>query len=347
VISTSAEAIRDHLIGVLGGCTASEPVAAAVELGIRNEVAVRRALASAVNIGAAVIRPTTTTPDRPPARVTDIRDIRHSERERVRPTTEHTSRPVVHWHRSGEGPPLLLLNGWTASGLAWPHAWLRRLEEAYDVIRIDNRGTGWSRSAPTPFTIVDLADDARDVLRASGIDRASVLGISMGGMIAQELAIRHRDAVERLVLAATRPPTPAHTPMSRAALRLAMSRPQRDQPRREFVISTWAQTTGDGFVAAHPEALNELGDQVMRRITPRSGRLNQMRAIMSWRGPQRLSRVAAPATVVHGDQDPLIDVDNGRRLAQLIPSAHYVELSGVGHLVAHEAGDVLIAALSQ
>jgi len=50
---------------------------------------------------------------------------------------------------------------------------------------------------------------------------------------------------------------------------------------------------------------------------------------------------------VHGDQDPLIDVDNGRRLAQLIPSAHYVELSGVGHLVAHEAGDVLIAALSQ
>jgi pimeloyl-ACP methyl ester carboxylesterase len=68
---------------------------------------------------------------------------------------------------------------------------------------------------------------------------------------------------------------------------------------------------------------------------------------MCWRGPQRLSRVAAPATVVHGDQDPLIDVDNGRRLAQLIPSAHYVELSGVGHLVAHEAGDVLIAALSQ
>jgi pimeloyl-ACP methyl ester carboxylesterase len=346
VISRPAEAITERLIGVLRPCTASEPVAAAVELGIRNEAAVRRALASAANIGAAVVRPTT-TPDRPPARVTDIRDVRDIERERAGSTADHGLRPVVHWHRSGDGPPLLLLNGWTASGLAWPQAWLRRLENAFDVIRIDNRGTGWSRSAPAPFTIADLADDARNVMRASGIDRAAVLGLSMGGMIAQELAMRHSAAVERLVLAATRPPTPAHTPMSRTALRLAMSRPGRDQPLREFVVGTWAQTTGDGFASAHPEALDELGDQIMQRITPRSGRLNQMRAIMSWHGPQRLSRVAAPATVVHGNQDPLMGVDNGRRLAQLIPSAQYVELAGVGHLVAHEAGDVLIAALSQ
>jgi pimeloyl-ACP methyl ester carboxylesterase len=321
-----------------------------VELGIRNEAAVRRALASVANIGAVAVRPTATALDPPPARIIDIRDtrdIRDVERERPSHRPGDTFRPAVHWHRSGDGPPLLLLNGWTASGLAWPQAWLRRLEENYDVIRIDNRGTGWSRSAPWPFTIADLANDARDVLRASGIDRAAVLGISMGGMIAQELAIRHSDTVERLVLAATRPPTPAHTAMSRDALQLAMSRPRRDRPLREFIVRTWAQTTGDGFAAAHPEALDELGDQIMKRITPRSGRLNQMRAIMSWHGPQRLSHVAAPATVVHGDQDPLIGVDNGRRLAQLIPSAQYVELTGVGHLVAHEAGDVLIAALSQ
>ena len=344
MISRPAESIRERLIGVLRACSSSEPVAAAVEVGIRNEAAVRRALASAANIGAVVVRPTTTALD-PPARVTDIRDFRNVERERPRYRPGHTFRPAVHWHRSGDGPPLLLLNGWTASGLAWPQAWLRRLEKTYDVIRIDNRGTGWSRSAPWPFTIVDLADDARDVLRACGSDRAAVLGISMGGMIAQELAIRHSDIVERLVLAATRPPTPAHTPMSRDALRLAMSRPGPDQPLREFIVRTWAQTTGDGFAAAHPEALDELGDQIMQRISPRSGRFNQIRAIMSWHGPQRLSRVAVPATVVHGDQDPLIGVDNGRRLAQLIPCAQYVELAGVGHLVAHEAGDVLIAAL--
>ena len=68
---------------------------------------------------------------------------------------------------------------------------------------------------------------------------------------------------------------------------------------------------------------------------------------MSWHGPQRLRRISAPTTIVHGTQDPLITVENGRRLAELIPTARYVELSGVGHLVAHEAGDSLIDALTQ
>lgn len=76
--------------------------------------------------------------------------------------------------------------------------------------RLDNRGTGWSRSAPYPFTIADMADDARDVLRACRIDRAAVLGQSMGGMIAQELAIKHSEFVDKLVLAATRPPASAY-----------------------------------------------------------------------------------------------------------------------------------------
>jgi len=333
------------LTGALGPCTASEPVAMAVELGIRNEAAVRRALASAGDIGSAVIRcATTMTRRRRHRRVIDIRLL---EGDAAAPRASNRTRPVVHWHRSGNGPPLLLLNGWTASGLVWPEAWLRRLEDGYDVIRIDNRETGWSRSAPSPFTIGDLAADTRDVLKACGIDRATVLGISMGGMIAQELAIRHSEIVERLVLVATRPPTPAHTPMSRHALRLALSRPPRDQPLREFLVTTWARTTGNGFAAAHPEIFDELGDQIMRRITPRSGLVNQARAIMSWHGPGRLQRVSAPTTIVHGDQDPLITVDNGRRLAQLMPAARYVELAGVGHLVAHESGETLIGVLTR
>jgi 3-oxoadipate enol-lactonase len=340
-----AEAIRDRLTGALAPCTASEPVAMAVELGIRNEAAVRRALASAGEIGSAVIKRTTikTTPP-PPRRATDTSLF---VGETATPAIGHGIRPVVHWHRRGNGPPLLLLNGWTASGLAWPEKWLGRLEHRYDVIRIDNRGTGWSRSAPAPFTIGDMAADARDVLGACGVERATVLGISMGAMIAQELAICHSEIVERLVLVATRPPTPAHTPMSHQAFRLAMSRPPRDQALREFLVTNWARMTGNGFAAAHPEVFDELGDQIMRRITPRSGRFNQARAVMSWHAPGRLQLVSAPTTIVHGDQDPLIAVDNGQRLARLIPAARYVELAGVGHLVTHEAGETLIAVLAR
>src|ERR1700756_4005053 len=222
-----AEAIQDRLTAALGPYIASETVAVGVDLGIRTEAAVRRALASGEDIVSAVIsRTTSVTACRQRSRVIDARSV---EREQASRTAGHRSRPVVHWHRSGDGPPLLLLNGWTASGLAWPEAWLHRLEESYDVIRIDNRGTGWSRSAPSPFTIADLAEDSRGVLKACGVDRATVLGVSMGGMIARELAIRHSEIVARLVLVATMPPTPAQTPASRVALRLALSRPPRDQ----------------------------------------------------------------------------------------------------------------------
>ena len=119
------------------------------------------------------------------------------------------SRYVANWFSHGQGEAVLLINGWSASGIAWPTAWLDELATQYRVIRLDNRGTGWSRTAPAPFTIGDLADDARNVLKAAGVRRARVLGLSMGGMIAQELALRHPDVVSRLVLAGTRPPAPA------------------------------------------------------------------------------------------------------------------------------------------
>src|SRR6202022_640384 len=77
-------------------------------------------------------------------------------------------RPAVNWHEGGDGPALLLVNGSTASGLVWPDSWLRRLEERYRVIRIDNRGTGWSRSAPPPFTSGRPADPRHNGGRGGG-----------------------------------------------------------------------------------------------------------------------------------------------------------------------------------
>src|SRR5687768_1937706 len=90
--------------------------------------------------------------------------------------------PVVNWVARGQGEAVLVINGWSASGLAWPKSWRAELEQRYRVIRFDNRGSGWSRGAPQPFTVGDLADDARDVFAAAGVTQARVLGLSMGGM---------------------------------------------------------------------------------------------------------------------------------------------------------------------
>jgi len=250
--------------------------------------------------------------------------------------------PVVNWHVGGCGPPLLLLSGWTASGLAWPSAWLRRLEARYRVIRVDNRGTGWSRLAPAPFTIADMADDARDVLSACGFDRAVVLGVSMGGQIAQEFALRHPESVERLVLVATTPPAPA---------RVAPAHPYPVLPFFGLLTPAhhpdeyWRTLAGFAGEDFPQELVEELAWQMLHRVTPWPMVLMQARAFSSWHGPRRLQRLSVPTLVVHGGSDPLVPPANGRRLAELIRDAEHEELPGVGHLVPQEAGDALLGLL--
>ena len=315
-------------------------LAVATEWGIRNEALMRRVADLQLSLGAAITGIETT--------VTRRRSREFSEGAQFHDAPERRSaagRPAVNWHEGGDGPALLLVNGSTASGLVWPDSWLRRLEKRYRVIRIDNRGTGWSRGAPHPFTIADLADDARNVLRACGIGRATVLGVSMGGMIAQEFALRHPRAVGKLVLVATRPPTPAQIPSPSDALLSLMKTPPPGADLRAFFIATWSGLVADGFAAERPEVMAEVADQIARRVTPRRAVLTQARAIWSWHGAARLRRIDAPTTVVHGDRDPLLPVGNGMRLARLIPDATYLELPGVGHLVPQEAGDVLLQVL--
>jgi pimeloyl-ACP methyl ester carboxylesterase len=247
-------------------------------------------------------------------------------------------RPLVHWHEGGDGPPLLLLNGWTASGIMWPGEWLHRLEQQFRVIRPDNRGSGWSRNAPAPFTIADMADDAAAVLKAAGYTSAAVAGLSMGGMIAQELAMRHPEQVSRLVIMGSRPPSPDDLLADSALLRKILA-PPNGKPLPAYFHDLWAEFTGPGFNA--PEVLDELVDQILTRPTPRSLLMLQTRAIAAWNGPRRLSSISAPTVIVHGVDDRLMPVGNGMRLARLIPGAGYIELRDVGHLLPHEAPDAV------
>jgi pimeloyl-ACP methyl ester carboxylesterase len=251
-------------------------------------------------------------------------------------------RVLVNWHEGGTGPALLLLNGWTASGLVWPVSWLDALEQQFRVIRIDNRGTGWSRSAPAPYTLANLADDAAAVLRACDVDQATVLGVSMGGMIAQELALRHPDRVRHLLLVSTAPPVPAQIVPDPAPYLAALARPAPGQHLELYMRALWSRYTTPAFAAAHPEVIDEIAAQIVCRVTPRQRVFDQLRAIRSWHGSDRLRRIHVPTTIVHGDQDPLMPVGNGMRLSRLIPKAEYVELEGVGHLPAYEAGAELL-----
>ncbi len=324
---------------VLSPLATNQLIGTLTEIGIRNE-ARTRALAELWL--------------RPAEKLTGIerQSTRWRRKERAAVADAHqlrpgVARPKVHWHVGGSetAPALLLINGWTANGVTWPSAWLADLESRYRVIRIDNRGTGWSRTAPAPFTVADMADDAYDVLTACVINRASVIGLSMGGMISQELAIRHPEVVDELILCGTRPPTPDHILPDLSVMTSLLDSPGKGEDIGKFLADTWGPITGPGFAEAHPEVIEELVGQIMARLTPRGGMMAQARALWCWHGADRLARIKAPTTVIHGNRDPLMPVGNGMRLARLIPGARYVELAGVGHLVPQEAGAEITAAL--
>lgn len=256
-------------------------------------------------------------------------------------------KPQIHWRERGRGPALVLINGWSASGLAWPSAWLRELRQDFRVIRPDNRGTGWSRFAETPFSIGDLAEDVIDVLDDADVDRATVLGLSMGGMIGQELAIRAPDRLHGLVLTATRGPSPTGRPLMGPRLAWQLLRPAGRRETLEVDLrKLWAAAAAPGFADERPEILEELVSQCVERPTPRPLMMHQLRAATAYGRPGRLARIETPTVVVHGELDALVHVSHGRRLAELVPAARYVELPGIGHLTPHEAPDALRAAIA-
>jgi pimeloyl-ACP methyl ester carboxylesterase len=261
----------------------------------------------------------------------------------LRPDVACRPTQPIHHHDGGvdAGPAVVFLNGWTASGLVWPADLIGALERDHRVIRIDNRGSGWSRHAPRPYTIGDLAGDAHRIIAELGLGAPTVVGLSMGGMVAQELALRWPDRVGRLVLLGTRPPSPEDSLPPAEVTASLLASPPKGVPLRRFLRDGWATVTGRGFAAAHPDRIDEMAAAIARRPTPRFALLDQARAIAAWSGAHRLRRLAVPTAVVHGSEDPLIPVRNGMRLAQLIPGARYVELTDVGHLVPYEAPEAV------
>ena len=251
--------------------------------------------------------------------------------------------PQVAWRSKGSlsAPPLVLVNGFAASANAWPRSWIKQLSEHTRVITLDNRGGGWSRSADVPFTIEDMAGDVLDVLDDAEIGRAVVLGLSMGGMIAQQVALDAPDRVAGLVLVATRPPSPRFQ-RPELGTAVAFVRPvMPGESLRDYFRRLWSSAAAPGFAEAHPDAIEEFVEQTVELPTPRGMLVHQMRAMSGWGHAERISQITAPTSVVHGECDRFAPIVNGEAIAELIPGARLERLPGVGHLVPCEAPDRL------
>lgn len=239
----------------------------------------------------------------------------------------------VHYEVGGAGPPLLLLNGLVASAFLWPPAWLARMERHHRVVRVSNAGTGLTPAAEG-LTIERMALDALVVLDELAIERAHVLGFSMGGMVAQALALDHRARVERLVLVSTSTGGAGDVHPEFAA---AVGGSGGDTA--SAAGSFFHLLVGPGFFEDNPASLADLAEGWQQAPTPPPTALEQMGAVAMFDSAERLAEIAAPTLVLHGSDDRLLIPGGGKRLAAGIPGAGWHEYEGVGHLLAYEVGD--------
>ena len=235
----------------------------------------------------------------------------------------------LHFESTGEGPPVLLIGGLAMTAAGWWRT-VPVLAEEFRVITFDNRGVGASASAGASGSVAEMADDAAAVMAAAGAERAHVYGISLGGMVAQELALRHPERIEALVLGSTTPGSLLAAPPDPAVLAAFMRhgslRP--DEAVWGSVPHLYARETQ----SQRPERIAE---DVRRRLEePVADRAYtaQVAAGMRHDVLSRLGAITAPTLVVHGEQDRVVPVANARTLAARIPDAELHLWPGAGHL---------------
>jgi pimeloyl-ACP methyl ester carboxylesterase len=242
----------------------------------------------------------------------------------------------LHYETFGDPahPTLLLVNGLGSQCINYTPEWCARfVERGYRVIRFDNRDVGLSSKLDgVRYTLADMADDALAVLDAAGVDRAHVMGLSMGGMIVQRLAIDHPERLLSMTSVMSRTGEDEYGQSSPEALAVLTGPPAKS--RDEHIANHVAAI---GIYGSDPAWIDDATVRAQaaaaydRCFCPK-GIARQMHAVAAdGSRAEALRSVRLPVLVMHGSRDTLIDPSGGRRTAELIPGARYVEIEGMGH----------------
>lgn len=225
---------------------------------------------------------------------------------------------------AGDGPPVVLISGLSQPGARWRRVAAGLAERGFTAITLDNRGCGATGPCPAGFTLADCAADVVETADGLGLGRFFLAGISMGGMIAQELLVLAADRVRAAGLLATSPGQSQFVPPADLAILMAPSHEE-----------LWRRLTGPGFADAHPDVIAEEARLSLDAATPLETVMAQLQAIGGFDPLDRLEGLDVPVVVIHGDHDPLIPYENGVRLAKKL-GCELVTLEGAGHALEFE-----------
>ena len=237
----------------------------------------------------------------------------------------------IYYEIHGQGEPLVLIMGFGSNSGQWFRQ-IPGLSQEYRVFAFDNRGTGRSDKPDIPYTMQMLAQDIAGLLEALAIDAAHICGVSMGGMIAQEFALRYPERVNCLILGCTTCGGSHTTVPDEEAMTYLfdMERLQRLTPEeraREGLPFLCSQA----FIDSNPDIVEQFIAKSVEDVTPLHGFIRQAEAIMTHDTCDRLPQIKAPTLVISGNADRLVPLENSRLIASKIPNAELVILENVGH----------------
>ena len=253
--------------------------------------------------------------------------------------TAHSADAQIACYRRGSGAPILLIQGVAGHHRVWGERFVSRLANELDVITYDHRGIGDS-TAPAEFTLDDLVADAVAVLDWAGISDAHVLGFSMGGTIAQRLAIEHPERVRSLTLVGTWADT--DNVFGEGVLSFAAAGQAADLDTATFIMFEANVSAPYAAVGAN---FRPFRDAALSVRVPTPVVMQQVVATAAHNVINRLGSVTVPTLVVHGTQDAIINVAAGERIAGAIPGAHLELWPGLAHNLSWEVGDRLADAV--
>lgn len=236
----------------------------------------------------------------------------------------------IYYRVQGAGDPLLMIMGLGANADWWYPPFLEPLAERYLVATFDNRGAGRTTQAPGPYSIPMMAEDAAGLMDHLGWTSAHVVGASMGGMIAQELALANPDRVRRLVLMVTSCGGLESVPASPEVLG-ALAMPREGLSAEDIAKATLFLLFPPDFIQENPDLMEEVVRTNSQYPIAAQCFMDQLNAILAWSSHSRLGGLRHPTLVITGSEDILIPPQNARILADAIPDSRLVEFEGGGH----------------
>ncbi|HYL57960.1 MAG TPA: alpha/beta fold hydrolase [Candidatus Acidoferrales bacterium] len=236
----------------------------------------------------------------------------------------------LNYDLHGVGEPLLMIMGLGASSAAWDPELVAELARTFRVVTFDNRGTGQSDKPDAPYSIEMFADDAAGVLDHLKIPRAHIFGVSMGGMIAQEFALRHPARTATLTLGCTTAGGKHSVPPPAESIKI-LTAPREGVAPEEVIRRGWPLGYTKGYIEKNRALLEAAIPRLLKYPTPPYAFQRQLEGTYTLKTFDRLPQIKSPTLVVTGAEDVLIPAKNSEILAAQIPGAKLHIIPGVGH----------------